>query len=121
MLEQFLRETRYSIEHGLPLFIEAFKSCFTDDELYQLQSALRDKKPLQMVRNLIHQAMVRNMNGGLFDTEPFWAVEDAINFLVDVETRRWPYATEDTHIRYLTWSLENMQAALNACASRIAS
>lgn len=119
MLDQYQSEVRYSLEHALPLFIQAFKACFTDDERKQLRTAIRERLPLYHVRNLLHTAMVRNMTGGQFDSAPFWAMEDAINFLVDVETRRWPYATEDTHFRYLTWSLENMQAAMRACAERI--
>lgn len=118
MLEQFMREARSSIEQGLPLFIESFKGSFTHEELNQLRSALAEKHPLNRVRNMLHNAMVRNMRSGIFDTTPFWAVEDAINFLLDVETKRWPYATEDTHFRYLTWSLEHMSEALAACAVR---
>jgi hypothetical protein len=113
MLEVKLNQVRQSIEAALPRFLEVRKPYFTEDELVQLREVVDAKRPLYEFRNSLRQAIVRNLEKASFDSTPFWAMVDAINFYVEVETRHWPNATEASLEQSLLWATAELDKALS--------
>ena len=88
-------------------FAHRYQDVFPPERFNEMVKAMQSTDSLMMFSCHVRQTIVENFKSdSAFDSGPFWAIIDAINFFFDGTTVRWQYMDVSDKIRHLKWSVE---------------
>jgi hypothetical protein len=94
-------------------FAHRYKNIIQAKRFDEMVKAMQTTDSLMIFSCHVRQTIVDNNEiDSTFNSGPFWAIIDAINFFYDGVTNHWKFMNINDKIRHLNWSMEKCAESL---------